>query len=72
MVASIEKASGKAYCRGQCGWNQKIPKDTKCLVVSIRAAGGGASAYYCEKCMKKVIESFIQAINDCGKDVEDL
>ena len=61
----IEMASGKAYCRGTypgciCDWKSshrgKIPKDTKCLWISVSGAGGGATAFYCEKCMVTVLQ----------------
>ena len=70
MTASIEKASGKAYCRGGCG--KKIPEGEKCLRVSIYAAGGSAQAFYCEEHMKVVLDSFMKAINDSERDIEDL
>lgn len=70
MSASIEVASGKAYCRGGCG--TKIPQGAKCLKVHVYGAGGGATAFYCEKHMKVVLDSFAKAINDSEKDVEEL
>lgn len=66
MVASIEDASGRSYCRGGCGYGKKIPEGSKCLRVHVYAAGGGATAFYCEVCMKKVLDSFAQAIKDSG------
>lgn len=64
-IASIEKASGRSYCRGEgCGWRKKIPEGSKCLRVGIYSAGGGATAFYCSKCMIPVLESFKKAIND--------
>lgn len=73
MVANIEVASGLSKCRSSgCGYGKKIPKGQKCLRVSIYGAGGGATAFYCEQHMKVVLDSFIKAINDSEKDVEDL
>ncbi len=71
MTASIEKASGRSLCRGKdCGYGRKIPEGSKCLRVYIYAAGGSAVAFYCEKCMIPVLDSFIKAINDSEKDLE--
>jgi hypothetical protein len=73
MTVSIEKASGKAYCRGGgCGWRKKIPAETKCLRVSVYGAGGSETAFYCEKCMKPILDSFAKALNDAEKDVAEL
>lgn len=73
MIASIEKASGKAFCRGkECGWRTKIPEGTKCLRIHIYGAGGGATAFFCEKCMKPVLDNFAQVLKDVDKDIEDL
>lgn len=73
MAASIEKASGKAYCRGGgCGWRQKIPEGTKCLRVSVYGAGGSETAFYCDQCMKPVLDSFAKAIKDSGYETKDV
>ena len=71
MVASIQKASGRSNCQGGgCGWKQKIPKGSKCLKIVIYGAGGASSAFYCEMCMKLVLDNFMQVINDADKDLE--
>lgn len=73
MVASIEIASGLSKCRSSgCGYGAKIPKGQKCLRVSIYGAGGNETAFYCEKHMKPVLDSFAKALNDAELDVEDL
>lgn len=65
MIAQIQKASGKAFCRGNgCKWRTIIPKGAKCLRV--------IDCFYCEKCMVAIFDIFLKAINDSAKDVEDL
>lgn len=59
MIASIDIASGKSYCRGECKYGTKIPAGTKCLRVM--------GCFYCEKCMKNVFDCFIKVMNDVDK-----
>lgn len=59
MVAAIEKASGKAFCRGECKYGTRIPVGEKCLRVM--------GCFYCEKCMGKIIDIFIKVIDESVK-----
>jgi hypothetical protein len=67
-VASFEIviASGKAYCRGGqsncCCNGRKIPKDTKSLRISIHAAGGNATSFYCFKCMIPLLNNMQEVL----------
>jgi hypothetical protein len=61
MNIELQKASGKAFCRGGCGTpsefvNDKgrIIKGTTCAAVSVYGAGGSVTAYYCRSCLEKV------------------
>jgi hypothetical protein len=74
-MIEIVKASGRSYCRGgqtNCiaAFPKHIPKDSKALKISIYGAGGGATAFYCEKCMIPVLDLFAKVINDADKDLE--
>lgn len=71
-MATIEivKASGKSYCRGHCkqciaAYPNKIPKDSKALRIAISSASGGAISYFCEMCMRSILEDAKNALANC-------
>lgn len=71
-------ASGKSICRGhtkKClfkDWNRrgiqhKIAKGSRALQISVYGAGGGATAFYCDECMKPILELFKNILEEINK-----
>jgi hypothetical protein len=69
MELKIISASGRAICRGEhCKGlpefiiklgvfrynNNRIRKDTQCLMITMWSAAGGTTAYYCSDCMNNI------------------
>jgi hypothetical protein len=64
---SIVKVKGRPLCRGDasCKFNDyenPIPKGTKALRISIYGAGGGATAWYCPKCMIPILDQLQECL----------
>lgn len=73
IVASIVLSSGKSVCRlghSGClvGYRGIIPEGLKVLKVS----AAGCTSFYCEICMKEILDSFKKAISDSEKEIKDL
>jgi hypothetical protein len=71
MKISLEKASGRAYCRGaECKSDPKFISDslriksgTTCVAISMSSAGGYNTSYYCRDCVDKLYEDMKKILN---------
>lgn len=65
----IVEATGRSHCRGggqTCIANRRdlIPKGSKALRISIYGAGGAAVAFYCEECMRSLLDDMKQVLKE--------
>ena len=77
MAAALVTAIGKSICRGQgkgClfkGWTKKGPRKiaegSRALQISIYSASGNAIAFYCDECMKPILETFKNILEEISK-----
>lgn len=73
------EANGKTFCRGdqlKCigkidhyGRRTTIPKGSNSLAISIYSASGGATAYYCQVCMVKVLDDMNKCLQEANSKV---
>lgn len=65
-------ASGRSKCRGsdkQClapDPRDHIPEGSRALRICIYGAGGVATAFYCEVCMRSLIKDMNKVLNELG------
>lgn len=71
MKIKLEKASGKALCRGKsCKLIQeyisdkgRIKKDTTCVAITMTSAAGWNTSYYCRDCIDQLYLEMKKVLN---------
>lgn len=70
MKLELQKASGRALCRGKDCKNlpeymhkNRIKKDTTCVAIRMESAGGWNTSYYCRDCIDQLYLEMKKALN---------
>lgn len=76
MKVTIEKSSGRGYCRGEICRNRYyasyddkdhiIPKGDICFVIQMDSSQGRIKSFFCKECMVDIFIQYEKAIKEAG------